>query len=1509
MRIRFTHRFTSLIATGLCIPILLLLSTPVLAQGQLPPGFSKSFAPSTVGPGSSSRLTFAINNTDASEPATGLAFTDMLPAGMVIATAPNIVDGCNGTVTAPAGGSTITFSDGSVAAGTSCQIEINVDSPTAAATYTNISGDLTSSAGNSGTATADLNVVANRPGFAKSFSDSTVDINDTTTLTFLIDNTANAGLESGLSFSDTLPDGLVIASPVNLSNSCNGFVTANPGEDFIQLVSGNVPAQDSCSITVDVFAQSPGLKQNLSSDLASSAGNSGFATAALQVDFEVLTKVFIDNPVIPGDTTTLEFTITNTDRSDTLTGLTFTDDLDAALSGLSAVGPTPLVPCGAGSSLSGSSVLNFSGGNLAPGASCTFEVELQVPAGAVPGSYTNVTSQLTGSLGGAPFVADATDNDLVVSFGPELTKTFLTDPVGAGATTTLEFTIQNTDPDNAISDLEFEDDLAEFLSGVEVSPFSQQGVCGQGSNFFNSDSGLGPVFTLSGGSLAAGDSCTFSIDITVPIGTPSGTRTNTTSVITGTINDQPVQGSAASDDLTVAGGPSLSKAFSETMVVPGQVLDLEFTLTTEPGALGDTTGISFTDDLGAAMPGLESISPAQTDICGSGSSLSGSSVLTFSGGVLPPDSSCTFSVTVQVPADPAPGQYDNLTSQVSSTEGGIQTTSLAAEDSLMVAAAEFSKSFTDDPVVSGGTVTLEFTISNIDDSESLSNLFFTDDLDSTLSGLQATGLPQNDICGSGSSISGTDTLQFSGGNLAPSASCTFSVTLLVPGNADAGIYGNTTSSLSGSVSDGQPAVLAQPATDDLEVIDALTLQKSFVDDPARPGGTVTLQFTVGNISGQPVTDISFTDDLDAVLSGLTATNTPLSNVCGVGSALTGTSLLTLSGGTLSANSQCTFEVELLVPSGAAAGSYSNTTSGVTGLSTGETAVSGPAASDDLVVSNAAFDKFFDGPAGAGGPVQLTFTLSNEDPDMALSGLAFTDDLDAVVSGLAATGTPLSDVCGPGSSLSGTSQLQFTGGALGAGESCMFTVTLNVPAEAAPGSYDNTTSDLTSNGLFVADPATATLMIEPAPAFSKAFAPVAIPVGGVSTLTFTIDNSAAVIAASSLDFTDNLPAGLVVADPASASTTCTGGNLSAVPGSGLVSYSGGTVAAGSACQIQVDVTSATDGDYQNVSGDLTSSLGNSGPATASLSVVDGEIVLGKSFTSSPVLPNGQVEISFTLVNGSAEDPVTDISFSDDLDAVISGMQAVGLPDSDVCGPGSTLSGSSTLTLSDGSLAAGGSCAFSVLVQVPTTAATGTYTNTTSDVTGIQATVTVDGPAASADITIAFLEFDKLFGADSVDAGGQVDLRFAIANPDPQNSAMDIEFSDDLEAILPGLTAVGLPQSDVCGAGSGLSGTDTIMLTGGSLAGGETCAFTVTLQVPSDAPDGVISNVTSPITAAIYGARVGGSPAVTAVDDITVFAVEPFVPVPQNVPASDRWALLVLLGLMLLITVNARRRRLI
>ncbi|MGZ4808199.1 MAG: DUF7933 domain-containing protein [Thermoanaerobaculia bacterium] len=123
-------------------------------------GVSKAFTPATVAPSSPSTLRITITNSNAFA-ASGVAFTDTYPLGLVNAAVPGGASTCGGTVTAAAGGNTVALSGGTVPASGSCSVSVAVSSGSAA-TYDNTlpAGAVTSTnvAANPAPATASLTV-------------------------------------------------------------------------------------------------------------------------------------------------------------------------------------------------------------------------------------------------------------------------------------------------------------------------------------------------------------------------------------------------------------------------------------------------------------------------------------------------------------------------------------------------------------------------------------------------------------------------------------------------------------------------------------------------------------------------------------------------------------------------------------------------------------------------------------------------------------------------------------------------------------------------------------------------------------------------------------------------------------------------------------------------------------------------------------------------------------------------------------------------------------------------------------------------------------------------------------------------------------------------------------------------------------------------------------------------------------------------------------------------------
>ncbi len=1433
------------------------------------PTFTMVFDPGTVGPGSAAVLRYEISEGSGS-PVDDLAFTNTLPAGLTLATPVGAVSTCGFGSFDVLSGATISFSGGSVFPLASCEIEVLVTG-TAIGTYMNTTGDLTSSAGNSGPASADLVIAADRPGFSKRFSSPTTVIGQRERLTFRFDNSLNANVAANIVFSDPLPTGLVIADPANLSNTCDpsitspfpldytgGNVIAEPGSGVIALGFGNVPDQaavdagGTCEIGVDVVSASIGPLDNISDPMTSAPppfgqiNESGRAAATLDVQGGsiVLIKEFLDDPVPPGETIDLRFTILNRTGGAAAANVNFTDDLDATLSGLVATGLPAGNVCGAGSSLTGTSTLTLIGGQLPARSQCSFEVTLQVPAGAAPGIYPNASSSIEADFGAGPVLGNIAIDDLFVFAAPRLTKTFIENPAPSGGATTIEFTIENTSTDSSATDLAFTDVLSNFLPVPLPVTLPAPGFCGPSSTMIaaslsNTDSGL----LVDGGELAPGASCTFEVGIDLPIGLPPSIVVNRTSSISGIVGVDAVTGRPAEAQLQILGAPQLTKTFIDDPVQPGDTVSLEFTLSYSEGATAAATGITFTDDLGATLPGLAATGLPANDICGAGSQLSGTTNLTLTGASLLPGDSCSFQATLQVPAAAAPGPYPNTTSAPEATVLGETVTGLAATDALDIASLSFGKQFTNDPVLPGGTVTLSYTIGNDSATEAASDISFSDNISDALSGLVGTGLPLTDPCGAGSQLiglSGNGFLLLSGGSLAPGDICTFSVELQVPAGAASNSYNSTTSNLSATVAGD---ALSLPPANDVLVVDNLRLQlvKEFTDDPAGPGDTVTLEFTLDNLDADStITGITFTDDLDAALAGLAAVGLPAPDVCGTGSQLSGTSVLTLTGATLPPGGQCVFGITLQLPASLpSAGSVTNVTSEVSGT-LGGLPVRGDPAGTELQLQNLQFTKAFSGPSVAGGTVDLEYTITNPDPVNAAGGLAFSDVLGSVIPGLVAVGLPQADVCGAGSALGGTSLITLTGASLAPGASCSFDFVLQVPAGAPPGDFPSISSELTSGGLAVAPPAAATLTIEPPPLFTKAFAASPIPAGAITTLTFSIDNGASILAATDLAFSDPLPAGLVIADPPNPGSTCDGA-ITAAPGSGTIGFSAGNVGAGATCSVSVDIRALTDGTLTNTTSPLTSSSGESAPATAVITVQPAPVPLfAKVFATNPIPAGGVTTLSFAIDNSASQLATSGLAFSDPLPA--------GLVIADPAGATSTCGGAlvaapgtGLIDFSGGTVAAGASCSLTVQVLG---ISEGSFTNTTSALVSSAGTTA----PAQADITVDPAPvplFSKAFAPDDLPLGNVSRLTLTIDNSGALLDATGLAFTDPLPTSM--VLADPVSATNDCGGTlTAAPGGASIELSGGAVDASATCRIQVDV-VTSAA--GALVNTTSALTSSL------------------------------------------------------------
>ena len=1139
---------------------------------------TKSFSPNPVAVNASSTLTFAVNNPNVI--AVDANFTDSLPAGLVVAATPGVTNTCGGTVTAVAGSGLISFSNGSLPVGT-CSISVNVSSATD--NVYNNSVTINSTAAGTGaqsTSSASLTVI-NPPSILKAFGAASIPLNGTTSLTFTLSST-NANLTlNGVAFTDSLPAGLVVATPGNLNSTCSGTATAVDGSSSISLSGATLAPGASCTVSVNVTGTTAGVKNNSVTASSTNAGNGNTSNASLTVVAPpTISKAFNPTSIALNANSTLSFTITNPNTASALSGVGFNDTLPAGL----VVAATPNITgsCGSGTitATAGSTAISLSGGTLtaspAAGSSCTFSVDV---TGTTAGAKNNTSGNVTSTEGGTGGTASAS---ISVVAPPSIAKVFNPATIALNATTSLQFTITNPAANTvALTGVAFSDTLPTGLTVANASAT----VCG-GTLTTTAPTGI----TLTGATIATNSQCQFSVTVT---GAASGQFTNTTGNVASTNGGT---GNTASANLTVAAAPTITKSFGAAQIPLNGTTSLSFTIT-NPNTNVALSGVAFTDSLPA---GLVVATPnGLTGTCGSGTitAPAGSGSVSLSGGTLTASpaagSSCTFSVNV---TGTTSGVKNNSV-QVTSTEGGTGNTSNASI--TVVGAPVLGKVFGAASIPLNGSTSLSFTVQNTNTTTTITGVGFTDTLPAGLVISTPNGLTGS--CGGGTitATAGTNTISLTGASLAASASCTFSVNVT-------GIAAGTQNNTTGNVTSTEGGT-GGTASASINVEAPPSIAKVFNPSNIALNATTSLTFTITSPAANvdPLTGVAFTDTLPA---GLTVANAS-ATVCGGTLTTTSPTGIALSGATIAVNSQCQFSVTV---TGAASGSYTNTTGNVTSTNGG----TGNTASANLSVATPpTITKSF----GAAtillnGSTSLSFTINNPNATSSLTGVAFTDSLPAGL--IVSTPNGLTGSCGGGTitAAAGSSAVSLSGATLAGAASCTFSV--NVTGTAA--GVMNNSVQVTATESGPGNTSNALLTVVAPPSIAKAFGAASINLNATTTLTFTITNPNTTVVLTGVGFGDTLPAGLAVATPNGLTGSCGAGTITTgtVSGFSVVNLSGGTIAASGFCTFSVNVVGQSAGHKVNTTGIVSSTNAGSGNrATATIDVNAPDLAITKTHTGT------------------------------------------------------------------------------------------------------------------------------------------------------------------------------------------------------------------------------------------------------------------------------------------------------
>jgi LPXTG-site transpeptidase (sortase) family protein len=357
---------------------------------------SKAFFPPTVNPNGLSTLTITLVNTNSS-PLVSVSLLDPLPGsaanGIRIATPPNASTDCGGTLTAAANTQNIQLTGGTIPAQVGgvpgqCTIVVNVIGRGVTATYTNtipttnVIGTIQGTATTLrplANATANIRVQPIGIQVVKGFNPLTVFGGASSVLSVQLINPNNSAL-SGITFTDNMPAGMIIANPPNFNTgSCSGTLTGVVGSGTFVFSGGVLPAASSCTLTLNATMTVNG---NLTNTIVAGAvttfngaTNAQPASATLtNLPGASVSKAFAPNPIYAGQYSLLTITIQNTGNI-ALTGMGLIDNLPAgtAIAGIPA--PPAVNNCGGSlTATPGTQLIQLIGGGLPGSSSCTLVI-------------------------------------------------------------------------------------------------------------------------------------------------------------------------------------------------------------------------------------------------------------------------------------------------------------------------------------------------------------------------------------------------------------------------------------------------------------------------------------------------------------------------------------------------------------------------------------------------------------------------------------------------------------------------------------------------------------------------------------------------------------------------------------------------------------------------------------------------------------------------------------------------------------------------------------------------------------------------------------------------------------------------------------------------------------------------------------------------------------------------------------------------------------------------------
>jgi LPXTG-site transpeptidase (sortase) family protein len=948
----------------------------------------------------------------------------------------------------------------------------------------------------------------------------------------------------------------------------------------------------------------------------------------------------------------------------------------------------------------------------------------------------------------------------------------------------------------------------------------------------------------------------------------------------------------------------INKQFTPILIDAGAISVLRVTVF-NPNIF-PLTNTSWTDNLIGVQPGLSIATPGViNNTCGGNvTAVPATTTIALTGGTVPAQVQATpgecyveINVTSSIPGNlinTIPANSLNANGNDGGTPVIITNTTPASATLTVIAVSPptLSKGFAPNTISMGDVSILSITINNNDTNTNLTGTSFTDTLPAgVVLANPAVGTTTN--CGGSASLAATaggNTIALTNATVTPGLDCVVTVNVT---SATQGVYVNTIPAGPGgpgSIRTDQGVTNTGPASATLNV-QPVNITKEFNSASFQAGGTNTLTITLQNLTGTAYTGVSISDTLPVTPNAnLTYVAGSSATTCTPGTVSNTSTTVTLTGGTIPPNSTCTITVDVTTPASATNATYTNIIpAGAIDITSDPNVTNGIPATADVSVYEigtgmaGSVKTFVPDPIDVGQSTRLRIDLFAP-ADTDLTNFSITDNLPAGVTVSNSTAASVNN-CGSTpprvlTANTGATFISLTGATIPAGTRCRINVWVT---SSTPGTVTNVISptDISNDqNRHPSGDLTDTLTVNSPENLSvtKAFFPPTVSPGGLSTLTITLQNTyASPLINTSL--TDNLPGttipnAVIVAPVPNASTTCAGGNVTANPGLQIITMTGGTVPAQvggvpGVCTITVTVqgndSNATPSNrtniipIANVSGTVQNTGVTVNPTADATAILRTELLtIGVVKGFNPVLVYGGAysTMSVQLVNPN-NIALTGIAFTDNMALLGTGMELADPVAFDVGACGGVLTGNpgdTSFSFSGGVLPPNSNCILTLRVVM---AVNGNLTNRIP-----AGAVTTDNGVSSTQPTEASLtnlpgaSISKSFNPNAILVGEYSTLTITIQNTS-NIPLVDMALTDNLPGTLPaGLEIAGAlappPVNNCNGALSAPFGSQTIALTGGSLAGNSSC--TISVSVTSSVPGTYVNTI--PIGG--LTAIAGGSP---------------------------------------------------